>query len=1144
VPAVQSQNGAPEADARVFRVAAPALRSFFLATKAECMQPILPGYNHLLQLAAQSAPVLECAQRLTAGNHVSIKSLAGSTKALVVGALWSLGSVSMAIVVADDQDVDPMAHDLALFIGHENVIGIHGAQRHSALAAGGMVHHEQMDALGTMHEGQRFVVVASASALGLRAPLAAEIRSATLSISRGQSLAYESFITDLLQAGFERTDYVAKPGDIAIRGGIVDVFPSGWESPLRIEFWGDSIESIREFEPLSQRSIREHATAVFLGRIYHQDDSSLEATILDHLPIDTIIVLDSPEAVDAEMHTRELDTQRERIAGWGSVVRINPLAEADVLVRSAPQPSMAASVEQMLRICDKQIIRSYATFVGADGHQNVHRLRELCENVVDQIEHEQPNEGDHLLGVLNAIRWVSTTVSAGFVWDDVAVACFTEHQLFGRQRAQRRPKRSESGFSIRELQQLQVGDILVHEDKGLGRYLGLHTITINGSTQECVKLEFAGGDHLYVHLNYVHKLSKYASEEGATPKLSKLGSAEWERKKAKAKKRIKDIARDLIKLYAERKSQPGFAFPVDTIWQNEFEASFQYEDTPDQAKATAEVKFDMESPTPMDRLVCGDVGFGKTEVAIRAAFKAAQAGKQVAVLVPTTILAEQHGVTFRDRLRRYPVRIDVLSRFRSRQEQKDILERLASGAVDIVVGTHRLLSKDVVFKELGLLIIDEEHRFGVAAKEKLRQLRSSVDTLTLTATPIPRTLNFSLMGARDLSVIETPPRNRLPVRTEIVEWHDDILREALLRELERGGQCFVVTDKIKDIDKLSMKIKMLVPSLRIAVAHGQMEADALEDVMEGFLERKFDVLIATKIIESGLDIPNANTMIIENADNFGLAELYQLRGRVGRSNTQAYCYLLIPAPHMLSRLALRRLQALEEFTDLGSGFQLAMRDLEIRGAGNLLGGEQSGFILEMGFELYQKILEEAVLELRHEEFNELFADDRSRAVSFANDDVAVELDTDALIPHSYVPADTDRYDVYRRLYNAQEQRQVDVVYDELRDRFGALPAEAQELLFAVRLRIAAIPTGFVRVVVRQNRLLIELPSEEHTTWYERVFKGILAPLTDMKNARVVQHGKRLMIEVLLDARDEAVIVMERFAALVRTSSNQDNVDEV
>jgi transcription-repair coupling factor (superfamily II helicase) len=1089
------------------------------------------GYSDILAVAIAHAAVLQLAERLSKRESTSIKTVSGSLKGLIVSALWSLGDVPLMLVVPEETDVDALVHDVGVFIGQEHVGGIRGAVRQSALEAGGVVHHEQMDTISRLHEKRRFVLIVSSSALTLHLPAREEISHATTMITRGETLPYEDTVTSLILAGFERTDYVAKPGEIAVRGGIVDIFPGGWENPLRIEFWGNTVESIREFEPLSQRSIREHSSVQFLSKVYHSDDLDLSSNVLDHLDASTVVCIDSPESIEAALHQREAYDSYTRLVSWPHV-RINPLGDAEVSVRSSVQPSFSASIEALLQGVRKLQNREFATYIGADGQQHVKRLRELCDNVIDQVEHDDVELAVGLHKATDAVRWMSSPLSSGFQWEDASIACYTEHQVFGRQRAQKRSRKQDKGFTLRELQQLHNGDYLVHEDKGLGRYLGLHTITINGSQQDCVKLEFAGGDHLFVHLNYVHKLSKYAAEEGTVPKLSKLGSAEWERKKARAKKRIKDIARDLIKLYAQRKSQPGFAFPEDTVWQKEFEASFQYEDTPDQAKATGEVKYDMESSTPMDRLVCGDVGFGKTEVAVRAAFKAAQSGKQVAVLVPTTILAEQHGVTFRDRLHRYPVRIDVLSRFRSKAEQKDIIDRIKVGSADIVIGTHRLLSKDVEFKNLGLLIIDEEHRFGVAAKEKLRQLRTTIDTLTLTATPIPRTLNFSLMGARDLSVIETPPRNRLPVRTEIIQWDDETLREALSRELERGGQAFVVTDRIHDMDKLEMKIKMLMPSLRVAVAHGQMETSHLEDVMEGFLERRFDVLIATKIIESGLDIPNANTMIIQHADNFGLAELYQLRGRVGRSNTQAYCYLMIPPPHTLSRLALRRLQALEEYTDLGSGFQLAMRDLEIRGAGNLLGGEQSGFILEMGFELYQKILDEAVIELRHEEFASLFGDETTAKRDYSNEDIAVELDTDALLPKAYIPADTDRYEIYKRLYNAHEQRQVDLAFDDMRDRFGQLPPEAEELLFAVRLRIAALPTGFVRVVLREQTLRIELPPEDQTAWYDDVFRKILAPVSTMANARVVQSGKRVFIEVQLGRREEALVVLERFANMI------------
>ncbi len=1107
------------------------------------MPPIRNDASPIAALMQSSSIVLQSAQTLMRDREISIKTLRGAAKSAYVAALCSLGDLPFVVVVPTDDDVDAYVHDIGILLTSNRVVGIRGATKHSALASGGIVHHEQVDALSRLRAeaNEPYVVVVSVPSLSLAMPSVGVLEQAQWTLERSSTRNYETLITDLALAGFDRTDFVSKPGELAVRGGIVDIFPSGWDNPLRVEFFGDTIESIREFEPLSQRSIREHASVSFLAHVFHDDDSSLSSSIIDHIPTESVMVLDEPEAIEAEAHAREISRPFTSHSAYS--IRLNPLGTVTHEVQTQVQPPSNGSLEHLLQTASKLHRKKYTVLVGGEGQQNTKRLRELCEAFADQVELDSEDEGLALHRVISSISWLSVSPSSGFIWDDLSLAVFTEHQVFGRQRSQRRTTRQDSGLSIRDIQQLHRGDLVVHADKGIGRFEGLETIVINGSHVECVKLGFDGGDNLFVHLNYVHKLSKYASEEGSAPKLSKLGSAEWERKKARAKKRIKDIARDLIKLYAQRKSQPGFAYPSDTVWQKEFEASFQYEDTVDQARATSEVKFDMEQPTPMDRLVCGDVGFGKTEIAVRAAFKAAQSGRQVAVLVPTTILAEQHGVTFRDRLHRYPVRIDVLSRFRSKAEQKEILDRVHNGGADIVIGTHRLLSKDVSFKNLGLLIIDEEHRFGVAAKEKLRQLRATIDTLTLTATPIPRTLNFSLMGARDLSVIETPPRNRLPVQTEISQWDDTVLREALLRELERGGQVFVVTDRITDMDKLMMKIKMLVPTLRVTMAHGQMESDALEDVMEGFLERKFDVLIATKIIESGLDIPNANTMIIENADNFGLAELYQLRGRVGRSNIQAYCYLLIPPPHTLSRMALRRLQALEEYTDLGSGFQLAMRDLEIRGAGNLLGGEQSGFILDMGFELYQKILDEAVEELKHDEFADLFAGSKELKRDFSNEDIAVELDADALLPKQYIPADTERFDVYKRLYNAHDIIEVDRVYDELRDRFGTLPPEAEELLFAVKLRILALPSGIVRINVRNQRLVMELPPETNAGWYTHVFKRILQALTSMPNAKFVQQGKRLIIDVVLGHRDEALAVVSQFTRVATSRDEEHEASE-
>jgi transcription-repair coupling factor (superfamily II helicase) len=619
-----------------------------------------------------------------------------------------------------------------------------------------------------------------------------------------------------------------------------------------------------------------------------------------------------------------------------------------------------------------------------------------------------------------------------------------------------------------------------------------------------------------VNLNYVGRLQKYSSREGHVPALSRLGSAEWEKLKNRAKKKVKDIARELIALYARRKKSQGFAFSPDSPWQQELEASFMYEDTFDQAKATMDVKKDMEEPHPMDRLICGDVGFGKTEVAVRAAFKAVLDGKQVAVLVPTTILAMQHFNTFRDRLARYGVRLDVLSRFRAKNEQGEIIAKLKEGGIDVVIGTHRILSRDVGFRNIGLLIVDEEHRFGVAAKEKIRQLKAEVDTLSLTATPIPRTLHFSLMGARDLSVIATPPRNRLPVITEILQWNDDVIRDAIHKELQRGGQAYFVHDRVQTMDELVARLQAILPGVRLRSGHGQMPAHALEEVMMAFMEKRCDVLVATKIIESGLDIPNVNTIFIHRADRFGMAELYQLRGRVGRSNAQAYAYLLTPPVSSLPRPTVQRLQAVEEFTELGSGFNLAMRDLEIRGAGNLLGAEQSGFIENMGFETYTRVLEDAVRELKEEEFKGLF--EKESKFREREREAVVETDISTFIPESYLRSEEERLAVYRRLYALSSPEQLEEVQEEMQDRFGKFPEEIRNLFGMVRLRLAAARIGFRKVSVRGNQLEAEFPPESDTEFYEGgTFQNIMSmvPLMEKKSATLRQEANSLRLKVQL-----------------------------
>jgi transcription-repair coupling factor (superfamily II helicase) len=1064
---------------------------------------------------------------------VLTKTLRGSLKSLVTASAHMHAKRRMMIVCAPEV-VSAWYHDLATIIPHTAVAAFPEISKtRSAINH----HHEDMarivDVVTTIEKSAVSVVIATPASFLIPLPRREAVVINTLQLRRGDTRGFEDLTTHLLLNGFERRDFVAQPGDIAIRGGIIDVFPVGWSTPLRIEFWGNSIDSIREFDPLSQRSIREHESVEFLARFISDEHDEFSYRLTDYLHDETLIVLDEPDHLSTLFDDCEAHSLYELLHSRATLL-INPLGACTLETQSSGQMSVDASMDELYDELIQNQDAGYAVFVCAEGSIHTKRMHELLDNVADR------RESDELSDVslrIERIHWLHGTPHAGFTWPEERLSVITEHEVFNRQRFRDARRYAPSaGLTLRELQQLRRGDLIVHIDKGVGRFDGLETITIAGSKQESVRLLFADDDVLYVHLNYLHKLQRYSAAEGVSAKLSKLGSGDWERKKARTKKKVKDIARDLITLYAQRKSLRGYAYPADTIWQKEFEASFMYEDTPDQARATAEVKSDMEVPMPMDRLVCGDVGFGKTEVAIRAAFKAAQAGKQVAVLVPTTILAQQHFLTFSERLRRFPVKVDVLSRFRTPEEQKNVLERVKAGEVDILVGTHRILSKDVEFRNLGLLIIDEEQRFGVSAKEKLRSIRANVDTLTLTATPIPRTLNFSLMGARDLSLIETPPRNRLPVQTSIIEWDNDVLHEAIARELERGGQLYLVNDSIHELDEIAMRLVEIMPGLRFGIAHGQMDPKKLENVMERFLERKFDVLLSTKIVESGLDIPNVNTMIINHADRFGLAELYQLRGRVGRSNTQAYCYLCVPPVKTLNRTAIRRLQAIEEHTDLGSGFHLAMRDLEIRGAGNLLGAEQSGFIAELGLETYQKIVDEAVRELRHDEFSGMFPE--SELLNVSNEDLAVELDGDALLPESYVLKDTERFEFYKRLFNARTERSLEDISGELRDRYGALPPQAENLLFAVRLRLAALPAGFDRLLVSSAQLTIEISASIAEQYIKLAFPRIVERVSQRDGARFKQNQKRIIIEIPVQHRDEALTVVQSLAldvqeALVR-----------
>lgn len=997
---------------------------------------------------------------------------------------------------------------------------------------------ERADVLQQLRAGLSGVLVTSLEALYERVPSLSLANRETFEVSIGLEVAPQTLVTRLAAQGFQRTEFVEQPGDVAWRGGILDVYPFVGQYPVRIEFFGDEIDSIREFDSRSQRSISRLTQARIVPDLTGLLDTEPDScTLFDYMAPNAVLALfnakrfektctdlferasslcgqsDKPGLSRPETHYAPYDELRAAMDHKPQLLlgSFMPASDGDVLdMAGRPQPSFNGHISEVKRQLAENNIVGTRTTVLCDSLSQKDRLAELLEDEVHAC----------------AVELVTQSLHEGFVLPELGLAVYTDHQIFNRfHRPSSRRRRRHGGIRIQELRNLQPGDFIVHVDYGVGRFAGFRTITVRNRRQEAVRIHYADEDVLFVNVQALHKLHRYTGKDGHVPRLTKLGSGQWERAKKRAKKRIKDIARDLILLYARRKASKGYGFSADTVWQREMEASFAFEDTPDQALVAEAIKRDMETPTPMDRLICGDVGFGKTEVAVRAAFKAVQDGKQVAILVPTTVLAQQHYETFRQRLNRYPVRVDVLSRFKAPAEQKRILADLKTGAVDIVVGTHRLVSRDVAFNDLGLLIVDEEQRFGVGVKERLRQTRVNVDTITLTATPIPRTLQFSLMGARDLSIISTPPPNRQRILTEIHSFNKNLIRDAILYETGRGGQVFVIHNRVQSIEEFASMLRALVPGVRMDVAHGQMKPARLEQVMMSFIARKFDVLVSTTIIENGLDISNANTIVIHQAQRFGLSELHQLRGRVGRSQRKAFCYLLVPSIHALTRTARRRLQAVEEFSDLGSGFQIAMRDMDIRGAGNVLGGEQSGFIAEVGYETYLSILDEAVEELRHEEFSTLFEDLPPRPAAEPTIDLAME----ALLPESYVSNHLERLSLYRRLGDIDKTPHLEELCAELRDRFGPLPREAANLLAGAAIKLAARELRLPRVQVKSQRLFLHFPApevDEH--FHEHIYRMLLERLADGERRYVLKEIKDgslcAIVQAVADLQDAQRVI--------------------
>ena len=942
------------------------------------------------------------------------------------------------------------------------------------------------------------------------------------------------FVAEILSSyDFERTDFVYEPGQFAIRGGILDVFSFSHEYPYRLELFGKELERIRTFDPESQLSIAEKDSISLIPNVQTKLLQEVRQSFLQFLPEHCLLwIKDYQLTLDVMDECFQKASKTFELLGAQSKTE-NLLLPPEALFDTGKQFSEASEHFTRIEFGRQFYLKPEETFRW-DSQPQASFSKNFDLLVADLVAHEKEGfvnlitaenekQSDRLQDIFQEldptlqVQNMRLGLREGFVDKQLKIVCYTDHQLFERYHRYKTKNKSTASkaLTLKEIKALHPGDYIVHVDYGVGRFAGLEKVEVGGKLQEAVRLIFRDDDLLYVNIHSLHKISKYAGQEGQVPSMSKLGSPDWENKKARVKKQVKDIAKDLIELYAKRRSAPGFAFSKDSVLQVELESSFLYEDTPDQAAATAAVKADMEKSYPMDRLICGDVGFGKTEVAIRAAFKAVNDRKQVALLVPTTILAMQHFQTFKERLANFPVKVDYINRFRSAKAISAIKEQVKSGEIDILIGTHKIVNKDIAFKDLGLLIIDEEQKFGVKVKDQLKNFRVNVDVLTLTATPIPRTLHFSLMGARDLSVIATPPPNRQPVTTEVQTFQEEVIRDAVAYELRRGGQVFFVHNRVGEIDSIANLILKLVPDARVVGAHGQMDGDKLEKVMVDFIDHHYDVLVSTNIIESGLDIPNANTILINRAHMFGLSDLHQMRGRVGRSNKKAFCYLLTSPLSGLTIEARKRLQTLEEFSDLGDGFKVAMKDLDIRGAGNLLGAEQSGFITDLGFEMYHKILDEAVQELKENEFAALFETDLKEKVQILVPDCTIETDLELLIPETYVANISERLGLYSKLDNLQKEEDLLTFEASLLDRFGPLPQPVLDLMETVRLRWKAELLGIEKLVLKTGQMKCHLlPSSKESYYTSPIFGSIMKFVqTHARSCKIKEHKNRLLLSI-------------------------------
>ncbi|MDE7407360.1 MAG: transcription-repair coupling factor [Muribaculaceae bacterium] len=1095
----------------------------------------------------------EAVRKIIADRHadrISFYGLAGSSPAMLLSAL-PRGKHGYIVIADSLDDAGYMYHDLTRLLGEDDVVILPSGYKR-AIKYGQPDPPQQIlrtDALNRWYGPKPpRVMVTYPEALAERVPSRDTMSGHTLTLKAGSCMDLTSMEKWLRSNGFEQQDYVYEPGHFAVRGSIIDIFGYSHELPLRIDMFGDEIDSIRTFNVETQLSEQKLTETAITSNVASQVRGS---SLLDQIDKSTVLwVRDAAFTCERIVSVaNETFSASAAIADEGDSNAMNQLIDPEefkarfqafrrVTFSAAAQPDAEAKAsidfacspqgiyhknfELISDSFTRFIADGYRIYILSDSPKQAERLKVIFEDRGDKIDFT-PVDG---------------TIHEGYVDHTNKTCIFTDHQIFDRfHKYNLKSDRARSGklaLSLKELGSIEAGDYIVHVDHGVGRFAGLVRTNVNGSIQEMIKLTYLNDDIIFVSIHSLHKLAKYRGKEGVEPRINKLGSGAWNKVKERTKSKLKDIARDLIKLYAQRKDEKGFSFSPDGYLQQELEASFIYEDTPDQLTATQAVKADMESARPMDRLICGDVGFGKTEIAIRAAFKAATDGKQTAVLVPTTVLAYQHFNTFKERLKNFPVRVDYLSRARTAKQVKEILADLEQGKIDILVGTHKLIGKNVKFKDLGLLVVDEEQKFGVAVKEKLKQMKVNVDTLTMSATPIPRTLQFSLMGARDLSAITTPPANRYPIITNVTALTDDLLAEAINFELSRNGQVFMINNRIEGLYDLAAMVKRVVPDARTLVAHGQMPPEKLEQAIIDFANHDYDILLATTIVESGIDMPNVNTIIVNNAQNFGLSELHQLRGRVGRSSRKAFCYLTVP-PHIpLTPVARRRLQAIESFSELGSGIHIAMQDLDIRGAGNLLGAEQSGFIADLGYETYQKILKEAVTELRTEEFSDTFADENNTQEQEYVSDCTIESDLELLLPASYVPQESERIALYQELDSIDRELDLQGFKSRLEDRFGKIPHETLELLRVPRLRRLARQLGIEKVALKQGIMYLYFVDDSNKAYYQSPMFGRILHYLQQNSRRChlrERNGKRSMTIDHTDTVEEAVDILTTIHSL-------------